>query len=438
MKRKWILVVAAMLIGIAGVFLILRQTPKQNLIPQNEEEQTRELITQGNPPPFSRSSTADTQRVDKAHKEEVQEGLETIFEGLKKMGAVKEAPTAMETLSNAMASNDSDAIRRAFHEVTYGRFAQMSESIPAMKTHLDSPAPYVRYLAAEALLRVGDQSGVEVLIELLSNEKPVIHEGSDLRLQSARILGNNAISEASLTLQDLYQNTEAGSVLNALAHIQKNSASKQLIDAIKAKRSPGFVALNLGLINAEGEKAFLEETFRNPAVPNIYVEQTKAAAAWALARLTVDEKYINFLSESARSAIESDASEGLTYDNSTKAIQYLGSVQSPQAVEVLEAALESQNPVAVQYAAVNLLFNQPNISQKAEQLVLDEFRNFPNMLGPELAMQIASKSSSSEIREAAEAYAKRTGSDRWRYWGEERSDWPVENWVYDYVVTLNR
>lgn len=440
MKRKWILFFAAVLIVTTGVLLILWQSTKQDLALQNEEEhkeeQAKDFITQGDPQP-PRTVTTGTQKVDQAHKEEVREGLETIFEGLKKMAAVKEMPTAMETLSNAMASNDPDIIRRAFHEVTYGRFAQMSKSISAMKTYLDSPTPYVRYLAAEALLRVGEQSGVKVLIELTSNEKQVLFEGSDLRVQSARILGNHGISEASPALSNLYKNTEEGSVLNALVHTQA-SASEQLINAIKAKRSPSFVALNLGLINAEGEKAFLEETFTNPAVPNIYKEQTKTAAAWALARITGNEKYINFLNESARPAIAADASQGLTYDNSTKAVKYLGSVQHPQAVSVLESALESQNPVVVQYATVNLLFNQPSRSGKAEQIILDELQDSPRMLGIELTMQIASKSNNPEIRQAAETYARRTGSDRWRYWGKERSDWPIENWVYDYVITLNR
>jgi hypothetical protein len=31
----------------------------------------------------------------------------------------------------------------------------------------------------------------------------------------------------------------------------------------------------------------------------------------------------------------------------------------------------------------------------------------------------------------------RTSRDSWRYWGVERSDWPVHNWIYDYVVMLN-
>lgn len=437
MNRKWILYAAALLILICAGFLVLRQTPKKNLVPQSSGGAENELTTQADTPSFSRTVSADAPRVDQAHKKEVQEGLETIFDGLKKMGAVKETATAMETLRNAVASDDPDVIRRAFHEVTYGRFAQMSESIPAIKEYLDSPTPYIQYLAGEALLRVGDQSGVKVLIDLTRRENPVLHEGRDLRLQIARILGNHAVAEAYPVLLDLYQNTEAGSILNALAHIE-TSASEQLVEAIKAKKSPGFAALNLGLINAEGEKAFLEETFIDPAVPNIYMEQTKIAAAWALAHMTSDEKYINFLSESARPAIESNASEGLTYDNSTEAIKYLGSVQHPQAVSVLESALESQNPVVVQYAAVNLLFNHPNVSKKAEQLVLGEFKSSPKMLGTELAMQIASKSGSAEIHQAAEAYARRTGSDRWRYWGKERSDWPIENWVYDYVVTLNR
>ena len=118
-------------------------------------------------------------------------------------------------------------------------------------------------------------------------------------------------------------------------------------------------------------------------------------------------------------------------------LKYLGSIQSPQAVRVLESALESQNPVAVQYATVNLLFNQPGGSEKAEQVVLRELQNSPLVLGRTLTMQIASKLDNPQIRAATESFAKRTGSDSWRYWGVERADWPIQNWIYDYVITLN-
>lgn len=440
MKRKWILISASVLIAFAGVFSILRQTSRQseqNLNLQNEEEDRKELITQENRPSSVESPTTEAHRVDESHKKEVQEGLETIFEGLRRMGALQKVSTAMKTLSDAIASGDSRVIHRAFHEVTYGRFVKMSESIPAMKTYLDAPEPYVRYLAAEALLRVGDQGGVETLIDMISNEKPILYklykESYDLRFTAAAALAKYNVKDAGDSIRDLYAKTKNGELLRSLSELGLKISDTDDLPYFESRLAIERYAKTDSIEHIEK----IKETFDDPKVPEIYVEKTKAAAAWALARMTGNGKYINFLSESARTAIESNAEEGLTYNDSTKAIKYLGSVRSPQAVEVLEAALESQNPIAVQYATVNLLFNQPNGSPKAERLVLDEFRSSPKMLGTELAMQIASKSSSSEIREAAKVYARRTGSDRWRYWGKERSDWPIENWVYDYVVTLN-
>ena len=89
MKQKRKLLFAAVLILIAGGLSILLTTSKKNIVLQNEEGQVSALVSQEDSLPNSKSLTTDSQRVDQAHKEEVQEGLETIFEGLKKMGAVK-------------------------------------------------------------------------------------------------------------------------------------------------------------------------------------------------------------------------------------------------------------------------------------------------------------------------------------------------------------
>lgn len=435
-KRKLIYALASALILIALIISILRQGKEENepvTAPEDGIRNEDQSTTTGSLPAPSGESETGSRDIDDVHREEVQMGLEAIFEGLKTMGA-KEVPPVADALRQAIASEDPGAIRRAFNEATYGRFAKMSESIPAMKAYLDSSEPYVRYLAAEALLRIGNRSGIETLIKLIQSDEPVYQDDRDLRFSAAEKLANFNVSIAAETIRDLYSRTKEGKLLQPLASL---GVKAQEADSWK------YVPSSLAIENyaKEGSMRFvpeIKETFNDPKVPEIYREKTKTAAAWALARMTGEEEYLNYLSQAARSAIESKSEVGLTYDGSTEALKYLGSIASPKAVRVLETALESENPVAVQYATVNLLFNQSGGSEKAEQFVLKELRTTPKMLNVDLAMKLASRSDNSEIREAAESYAQRTGSDRWRYWGKERSDWPIENWVYDYVVTLNR
>ncbi len=439
MNRKRIYVFAALLISTVLVIVLWRASDTQEretVASRNETTTSNQAVMSGGSPVPPGPSQAGSGSVDETHKDEVRQGLETIFEGLKKMGA-KEVPPIAETLKEAVATGDPRTMLRAFHEAIYGRFAQMSEAIPAIRAYLDSPEPYVRFLAAEALVKTGDHSGLGTLAALAGSEKSIIHQGNDLRVQAAKLLGRYGDERAATALERLYSVTGDGSVLNALARVQGKNPSKQLVEQILARRSPGFVAVNLGLIDQPVEEGSLRETFNDPKVPEIYAQETKTAAAWALARMTGADQYVNYLSEAARPAIEKNETGSLSYDDSTKSLKYLGSIQSPQAVRVLETALESQNPVAVQYATVNLLFNQPGGSQKAEQLVIKELQTSPRVLGTELTMQIASKLDNLQIRAAAESFAARTGSDSWRYWGVERAGWPVQNWIYDYVITLN-
>jgi len=331
-------------------------------------------------------------------------------------------------LKTAVASSDSGIMLRAFNEAIYGRCAQMSEAIPAIKSYLDSPEPYVRYLAAEALLRVGDQSGIETLLKIVQSDKTVLEGKRDLRLAAATALAAFNVDAATEDVRNLYSNTKEGEALDALVALGG-----------QASEANGWPYISSRL--AIESYAKVGATKFVPQITNTF-EQTndpseKNAAAWALARMAVTDPYVNVLSEAARPAIERMEKGSLSYDDSTMALKYLGSIQSPQAVRVLESALESQNPIAVQYATVNLLFNQPGGSQKAEQLIIREFQTSPQMLGTDLAMRIASKSSNPEVKSAAQTFAQRTGSDRWRYWGVERSEWPIENWAYDYAVTLD-
>jgi HEAT repeat protein len=432
MNRKWIYAFVAALILIVLV-VVFRQSDTPNTKPiassqdQPAEQENDNEPVGGNEPATPVPGATSSKSIDTEHKENVRKGLEAIVEGLKKMGAT-EVPPIADQLKAAVTSGDSGTMLRAFNEAIYGRFAKMSEAIPAIKPYLNTTEPYVRYLAAETLLRVGDPSGIETLLRLVERDDAVSQGTRDLRLAAATALSTFSATKAAESIRGLYSRTKEGEALDALVTLGFRPVGADSWPFVS-----GALAIE-GYAKVGSTKfvPHITETFEKNNDP-----ATKSAAAWALARMTGSEQYVSVLSEAARPAIERKEKGGLSYDDSTKALKYLGSVQSPQAVKVLEQALDSQNPVAVQYATVNLLFNQPGGSQKAEQLIVREFETSPQMLGTDLAMQIASKSYNPKVRAAARSFATRTGSDRWRYWGVERADWPVQNWIYDYTVTLN-
>lgn len=431
MNRKRIYIFVTLLISTVLVIVLWHasDTPERETVAssQNETTSSNQAAMSGDSPVPPGPSQAGSESVDETHKENVRHGLETIFEGLKKMGA-EEVPPIAETLKEAVATGDPGTMLRAFHEAIYGRFVRMSEAIPAIRAYLGSPEPYVRYLAAEALLRVGDPSGVETLLQMVRSDEAISQGTRDLRFAAATTLGAFNIVDAAESIRDLYSRTKEGELLRSLA-----SLGIQAKEAGEWRYVPSALAIeNYAKVGSTRFIPQIVETFEQTNDLRI-----KNAAAWALARMTGADQYVNYLSEAARPAIEREEKGSRSYDDSTRALKYLGSIQSPQAVQVLETALESQNPVAVQYATVNLLFNQPGGSQKAEQLVIKELQTSPRVLGTELTMQIASKLDNPQIRAAAESFAARTGSDSWRYWGVERADWPVQNWIYDYVITLN-
>jgi HEAT repeat protein len=429
MNRKWIYAFVAALFLIALVVLLWKNDPPENAPTTSSQNQSASRDKVKMPMGGSDPATPVTgsNSIDAEHKENVRKGLEAIVEGLKQMGA-REVPPIADQLKAAVASGDPGTMLRAFNEAIYGRFAQMSEAIPAIKPYLNSPEPYVRYLAAETLLRVGDQSGIEMLLELVQSDDVVSQGTRDLRLAAATALATFSVTKSAENISDLYLKTKEGEALDALVKLGFRPVEADSWPFV----SSGLAIEGYAKISSTKFVPQITETFAKDNDP-----ATKNAAAWALARMTRADQYVSYLSEAARPAIERQEKGSLSYDDSTKALKYLGSVQSPQAVKVLEQALDSENPVAVQYATVNLLFNQPGGSQKAEQLVIREFETSPRMLGTDLAMQIASKSDNPQVRAAAQSFAARTASDRWRYWGVERADWPVQNWIYDYTVTLN-
>ncbi len=98
--------------------------------------------------------------------------------------------------------------------------------------------------------------------------------------------------------------------------------------------------------------------------------------------------------------------------------------------------MESRNPVAVQYSVVNSLFNQTAGVVQAKRVVLRELRGEQQKLGRELLLEIAAKLDDSEVSAAGRSFDQRTGEHSWHYYAVERKDWPIYNWIDDYVVDL--
>jgi HEAT repeat protein len=435
MNRKLILAVGATLIVISLVIVLWQEQNTEKISnavsphvgPASQPQaSTEESSTLTLAPSASGSKSFDTQ-----HKEDVRTGMKALFEGLKQKGILREVALISQQLQDATETKDSATWSRAFQDAIYSPSARMGEAISAIKPYLNSPESYVRYLAAEALLRVGDQSGIEILLALIQSDEATPQGKQDLRLSSAHLLARFGVASAEAAIFDLYKKTSGSGLLSSLSQLRSERV-KEVFQGNGYYENRHSIE-RYGVVGAEAFVPQITKTFEQTSDPS-----EKNAAAWSLARITGSEQYVNVLSKAALPAIERKQKGSLSYDDSTKALRYLGSVQSPQAVKVLEQALDSQNPVAVQYATVNLLFNQLGGSQKAEQLVIRELESSPKMLGTELAMQIASKSDNPQVRAAAQSYAKRTASDRWRYWGVERADWPVQNWIYDYAVTLDK
>jgi HEAT repeat protein len=356
--------------------------------------------------------------------------LQTLVEGLKGVG-LKPVPKIEPVLAEAVASGDYIRILQAFDDAIYGRFVDLRESIPALKGYLDSDDSVVRCLAAEHLLVAGEREGVEKLIGLLTQQDPIPFRDpphrSDLRDKAAGLLGKFRIEESADALQDYYRRTGSGSAGGALTALGHRA---QLAD----ERYQPSVGEWYGRTHATEFIPNLAETFNRTKNPDI-----RTPAAWALARMTGGQVYVDYLIEAARPAMESsDRRIPAVLIPSRKALRYLGSIQSPEAIAALEQALQSADPLAANDALVNLLFNQKIPSEPARRMLLEQLAGTADHRIPaENVMRIIAAMDDPELRQAAERASRRTSAYAWQYWGVQRSNWPVENWIYDHVVVLN-
>jgi HEAT repeat protein len=160
--------------------------------------------------------------------------LQMLANGIKNMGW-KEVPPAQDSIQQAIASKDSGEILRAFHEAIYSQGSRMADSIPAIKTFLNDPDPWVRYQAAEKLYIAGDNSGFEALVDLLQTDHSLRdYDGGDIRTRAAQTLEKYRDKRAINALIDYDQKSHNDWVVTGLAQMMGVDLPSNLVQQIKS------------------------------------------------------------------------------------------------------------------------------------------------------------------------------------------------------------
>lgn len=369
-------------------------------------------------------------KMEGSERDAVTKGLKTLVEDLGEFG-LKPVIGIERKLAAAIATSDYGEIRRAFSDAIYGNFGSMEDSVAAMKSHLDSDDVIVTFLAAEHLLIAGDRSGVPKLIEIIKSPETIPYKilKKDFELQdiACEILGKFRIEEAIPFLKDYHARTGAGQAVGALTAMGQRAGSWQ-------EKFSGLESAGYAMVGATEYLPDIKRTFQESTNPEVRI-----GAAWAAAYMGGGPEYANHLIEASKLSAEAPDDRGAgEFNKSREALRYLGTLQTPGAVAALEKALDSKNPRASSVALVNLLFNQAEPSEKARQMLLDQLNGtMDNRIYPELAMRIIAALDDAELKEAAARASRRTSAYPWRFWGVERANWPVENWIFDYVVIRN-
>jgi hypothetical protein len=93
----------------------------------------------------------------------------------------------------------------------------------------------------------------------------------------------------------------------------------------------------------------------------------------------------------------------------------------------------------LRYAVVNLLFNQGG-SERAKQFLIEQL-HFPirdNKLLEDFAFQVASKVHDPDVQAAGAGYDAASTGRTWYSYAVNEKEWPIYNWIDDYVVVLKR
>lgn len=421
MKRRY-RIVGFLLVSVFVLTIIWLWSSNVDLPPRPEFSKRLESTPAASTSP-SVPGTADESRYDERL---ARKGFEAIYEGLKRMG-MRELPAAKKYLEDAAATGDKGRVLRAVHDVICSpTIWKLDEAIPALEACLKFPDPYVRYAAAEALFTVGVRSGYSTLIELVQADEPIEGLGRDVRIEAAATLAKFRETSAAPAIYELYQRTRSGALIAALSLLQAEQApslvgSRGFFPESSAMR---YYALN----NSTNLIPQIKSTFYSTRRPDV-----KVASAYALAAMSGSPEAISYLVDVVESGNEPQGQGG--YRDS---VRYLGALQVPQAKETLEAALDSKDSTTVQVAAVNLIFNQGG-SSKVNHMVAAELQGEPTPLGTDLALNLAVQlRGDPAIESAGQAFARRNPGGSWELYTIERKNWPIYNWVDNFVVRLNR
>ncbi len=359
------------------------------------------------------------------------EAIQGLNLALKKLASGSEdIHPASKYLRRVIDTHDYSEIRQAFIRLYWSRLWKMNEIIPTLKGFLSDPDPFVRYLAGETLLKVGDQSGSSTLLALVQSPNPVIEDGQDIRIQAANTLAQFRQTDASQAIYALYQQTKNGELVAALQKLIPDQVGTLI--TLKDYYNDPLAIQDYGLENKQQFLPQITSTFQNSSKPDV-----KAAAAWALATMTGDQNAINYLVQTAQAGLSGSSQSGTVDEKAI--ITYLGTIQTPAAKQTLEAALDSNDsdPSVVRIAAVNLIFNQGG-SGKVNQMVASELTGSLNSLGTDLALNLANQLiSDSSIQTAGEKYSQTDVTGNWQTYTVERKNWPIYNWIDNYVIKLN-
>ena len=324
-------------------------------------------------------------------------------------------------LHDEIASGDKGRILRAFHDAVYMQYWPKSDVIPVLKGYLNDSDPFVRYLAAQDFFIMGDNEGYSTLLGLVQSNAPLegLEGTGDLRVQAATILAQFRQTDASQAIYNLYQQTKSGDLIAALATLGSPQAA-----TLTEARGYFSDASSLAFYGQAGATQFIPQiTSTFNSTQNLDV---KAAAAWALATMTNDSNAIGYLVQQAQAGLSNPNQPGV---NEEALISYLGSIQTPAAKQTLEAALGSTDPAVVQTAAVNLVFNQGG-SEKVNQMVAAQLTGPPNLLGADMALNLAPQLlNDPQVQAAGQYFSQHDGSGAWQRATVDRANWSTYNWM---------
>ena len=345
---------------------------------------------------------------------------------MKKMG-VKNMPPVENYLRDEIASGDKARMLRAFDDLVYHQYWDKNDVVAALKTLLNDPLPFVRYLAGRDFLIMGDNEGYTALLGLVQSNTPLDGLSQDVRIDAANILAQFRQTNAITAIADLYKNTP---------NVQLSQDLANLGAQVPGEPQMAYVASDLAITQYAKARA---TQFLPKITSTFYKTQNndvKAAAAWALATMSNNQDAISYLIQQAQIGSSDPALAGS--QEVRNAIRYLGTIQTPQAKQTLEAALGSTDSLVVQTAAANLVINQGG-SDKVNQLVASELRGPPNSLGADMALNLAPLLlKDPQVQAAGKAFTQHDGSGAWYRATVIQGTWPVYNWIDSYVVKLNK